>query len=72
MNETQTTIAGYNVDEFGVLRNAPCACPGCQVDGRQPGHRFCDNVPAELLKAQEDGVISANLDNAGWYWMLNA
>lgn len=68
--KTQTTIAGYKVDEFGVLNNAPCACPGCQETGHQPGHRYCDNVPAKLLQAQDAGKIVANLDNAGWYWAV--
>lgn len=58
------------VNENGVLDNAPCACPGCQEDGRQPGHRYCENVPSKLLAAQERGLIVANLDSAGWYWTV--
>lgn len=61
-------IAGYTVDESGVLTNAPCACPQCQEEGRQPGHKYCNDVPTELLQAQIDGWIVANLDNAGWHW----
>lgn len=61
-------IAGYAVDDNGILVNAPCACPQCQEEGQQPGHKYCNNVPAELLQAQEAGQIVANLDNSGWYW----
>lgn len=72
MNSTQpTTVLGYKVDENGVLRNAPCAYPGCQdVGEQQPGHVYCNAVPAALLQAQDDGAIVANLDNAGWYWTV--
>ena len=61
-------IAGYPVDETGILVNAPCACSQCQEEGRQPGHKYCNDVPAELLQAQEAGKIVAHLGNAGWYW----
>lgn len=63
------TIAGYPI-ENGTLLNAPCACPLCQEEGRQPGHRYCENVPAPLLEAQERGEIVATLDSAGWYWQV--
>lgn len=58
---------GYTIEEK-VLLNAPCGCPQCRDEGRQPGHPYCENVPAELLAAEEAGQIVANLDNAGWYW----
>lgn len=61
-------IAGYTVDSDGILTNAPCACSQCQEEGRQPGHKYCNDVPAALLQAQEAGQIVASLDNAGWYW----
>lgn len=65
-------VAGYRVDEFGALRNAPCACPQCQEDGWQRGHPYCNNVPAELLKARDNGLIFAHLDSGGWYWSVTA
>lgn len=64
------TIAGYQVEKDGTLLNAPCACPGCMEEGRQDGHRYCANVPAPLIEAQERGEIVANLDNAGWHWQV--
>jgi len=63
-------IAGYEVGEDGILLNAPCACSQCQEEGLQPGHVYCSNVPAELLQAQKEDRIVANLDNSGWYWTV--
>lgn len=66
---TQQTIAGYKVDEFGVLRGAPCGCYQCSAEGWQRGHPYCDEPTPELLKLEDEGVISRHLDGS-WYWML--
>jgi hypothetical protein len=71
INRSELVIAGYKVDQYGVLRGAPCGCDQCSVEGWQRGHLYCDDVPAELLALEEQGAIRRNLDSS-WYWEVNS
>ena len=62
-------MLGYEVDEFGILVNAPCSCPGCMDEGEvQEGHRYCNHVPSPLLQARDSGAIIARLELGSWFW----
>lgn len=67
---TITQFLGYTVQKDGSLLDAPCGCYACDEQVQQ-GHCYCDVPTVELLAAEDAGKIRRQLDNAGWYWVVN-
>ena len=69
----------YEDDEGHEWLNAPGACGECcdgqrgEIDGDWgQGHFLCGTVPADILRADKDGIIGGMLHNNGWHWFLYA
>jgi len=61
-------IGGTSYDvRDGVILGAPCCCPQCDEEGRQPGHRWCDESLSGFVEAEREGRVFRSL-NSAWRW----
>lgn len=58
---------GYRVDAGRNLVAAPCCCFGDD----HHGHPYCDEPTEELLRAEQDGLITRVFDGT-WRWVMTA